>query len=271
LPTAGVCEALLGLINVCLHPERDRARWHMWPKRSIPSQLGSVWYLTVQESFVETDTTQRRPGLHVDCPGRVNIKNGGKDSLAEGQGTCKPFQMHRWGLGCTHYVGTGSNQGYQDLVKKSYIMEGGIYIASNISSSCKAWDCLVDTNTVNRLGDVEHLRGVLPGEGVELEAGQLYWFTDRTPHESVPLKQAAFRQFFRLVTSQVSLWYSDHSTPNPLGVVPDPAITKIVRGDKFGEEGVEIVEFPDTPTPHTVNPDTPNPVQVKKKSRCKTQ
>merc|ERR1712107_790288 len=64
----------------------------------------------------------------------------------------------------------------------------------------------------------------------------------RTPHESLPLKTGAFRQFFRLVTSQVSLWYADHSTPNPLGVKPDPAITKIVRGNKFSKKGVEIAE-----------------------------
>ena len=78
----------------------------------------------------------------------------------------------------------------------------------------------------------------------------------RTPHESLPLKKGAFRQFFRLVTSQVvinslfiyllgskvSLWYADHSTPNPLGVLPDPDVTRIVTGDKFGEDGVELVE-----------------------------
>ena len=40
----------------------------------------------------------------------------------------------------------------------------------------------------------------------------------------------------------MSLWYKDHSTANPLGVEPDPAVTKIVAGDKFADEGVEIVE-----------------------------
>ena len=40
----------------------------------------------------------------------------------------------------------------------------------------------------------------------------------------------------------MSLWYADHSTPNPLGVKPDPAITKIVVGNKFSEEGLEIAE-----------------------------
>ena len=66
----------------------------------------------------------------------------------------------------------------------------------------------------------------------------------RTPHESLALPQGGYRQFFRLVTSQVSLWYKDHSTPNPLGVEPDPTITRTVVGDKFGSEGVEVVEEP---------------------------
>ena len=31
----------------------------------------------------------------------------------------------------------------------------------------------------SRLGDVEHLRGLLPGPGIEPEPGRLYWLTDR--------------------------------------------------------------------------------------------
>ena len=46
------------------------------------------------------------------------------------------------------------------------------------------------------------------------------------------------------MTSKVSLWYRDHSTPNPLGVEPDPEITRTVVGDKFSEDGVEVVEDP---------------------------
>ena len=42
--------------------------------------------------------------------------------------------------------------------------------------------------------------------------------------------------------SQVSLWYEDHSTPNPNGVKPDPNITRIVKGSKFDAGGVEVVE-----------------------------
>ena len=103
------------------------------------------------------------------------------------------------------------------------------------------------------------MREGLPGYGEELQAGQMYWLTDRyriynvyevilsrlitfrTPHESLPLKEGAYRQFFRLVTSQVSFWYKDHSTPNPMGVEPDATITRTLVGDKFSWEGVEVV------------------------------
>ena len=44
------------------------------------------------------------------------------------------------------------------------------------------------------------------------------------------------------IAIQVSLWYSTHSTPNPLGVLPDPAVTRTVRGDKFAPGGVHIVQ-----------------------------
>ena len=56
------------------------------------------------------------------------------------------------------------------------------------------------------------------------------------------MKTRTYRQFFRIVTAEVSFWYKDHSTANPLGVQPDPNITKIVVGNKFSEEGVKIVK-----------------------------
>ena len=53
--------------------------------------------------------------------------------------------------------------------------------------------------------------------------------------------------------TQVGLWFADHSTPNPLGVKPDPDITKIVVGNKFSEEGIEIVWFTICVMSHNVN------------------
>ena len=80
-----------------------------------------------------------------------------------------------------------------------------------------------------------------PNLATTTKANRMYWMTDRSPHESLPLKAGTYRQFFRLVTSRVGLWFEDHSTPNPKGVKPDPKITKIVKGNKFSEDGVFVV------------------------------
>ena len=57
--------------------------------------------------------------------------------------------------------------------------------------------------------------------------------TDSTPHESLPVSNTLLvRQYFRLVVGQVTAWFADHSTPNPLGIVP-PKEVHIVHGNKF--------------------------------------
>ena len=125
-------------------------------------------------------------------------------------------------------------------------MKGGIYLASTIRNSCKLWDCQVipdeeeGRDIIGKFGDIEHLRKYI-GPGEVMEENKMYWITDLTPHESLPLETRTYRQWFRLVTSRVSLWFQDHSTPNPLGIVPDPEITKIVKGSKFDEESLHIV------------------------------
>ena len=57
-------------------------------------------------------------------------------------------------------------------------MYGGIYMASSVSNSSKVWNCGVAEKVIGRLGDIEHMRSVLPGEGQVLEPHQLYWITD---------------------------------------------------------------------------------------------
>jgi len=100
----------------------------------------------------------------------------------------------------------------------------GIYIASNDGNS-RIWD--YETYDVDHMGALKELPKDV---GLVCNPNQLYWITDRTPHESLPAKQKGIRQFFRLVSSEVSVWYSKHSTPNPLGV--QPACT-ILHTNKF--------------------------------------
>jgi hypothetical protein len=52
------------------------------------------------------------------------------------------------------------------------------------------------------------------------KANTLYWLSDRTPHASIPSPEVWLRQFYRLVSDEVGVWWSKHSTPNRLGVLP---------------------------------------------------
>jgi len=160
---------------------------------------GSVCYLTIHESRVKKGHTQRRPGLHIECPGDLKGVGG------KGQ----------W-----------------------YYQTDGIYMASNVDHTCAAWNCRIDeqdeANVIGKNGNLEHLRAVLPNNKKHLlKAHKLYWMTDRTPHEALPMKSDGWRQFFRLVSSRLSIWYEQHSTKNPIGVVPDPRITQISKVNKF--------------------------------------
>ena len=194
------------------------------------NEFGKVCYLTIQESEVEESSSQRRPGIHTERPGRLELRCGSVDEIDKGQGDS-----------VVELVAVDNYWGYGVYDKSEMTVTGGIFMASNVADSCRVWDCqIMDDNCIGHLGDIEHLRNLLP-ESEVMEPNCMYWITDRTPHESLPLKKKTYRQFFRLVTSQVSLWFEDHSTKNPLGVVPDPNITKIVKGSKFDEREACIV------------------------------
>lgn len=155
-------------------------------------QIGKVGYLSISESLVSAGTAQRRPGIHTE-------KHPGID----------------WGGGW----GRGS---------VSDRRRDGIYMASNVPDSCRVWNLEVAPGA---MGDCEHLRHALETVGaISTQASTLYWMTDSCPHESLQLTSDMYRQWFRLVTHKVSLWYENHSTANRLGFEPDCGI---VKGDKF--------------------------------------
>jgi hypothetical protein len=52
----------------------------------------------------------------------------------------------------------------------------------------------------------------------------------------LPASLNTHRQFFRVVTEGVNVWYAKHSTPNPLGIVP-PDNVRIIEDDKFAGGG----------------------------------
>merc|ERR1712039_140944 len=118
-------------------------------------------------------------------------------------------------------------------------------MASNVDLSCRIWDCEVDPLVIGELGSLEHLRDILETSeeypSKFLTAGDLVWLSDLTPHEALPLAMDSYRQYFRLVTHKVSVWYEKHSTKNPLGIVPDPEITRVLDYDKFVDSRARAV------------------------------
>ena len=121
-------------------------------------------------------------------------------------------------------------------------------MVSDVDGSCRIYDAKVEPELIGPLGDVEHLRkhleytpseeegflseGPLYGEPVDCKAKVLYWMTDTTPHESMPLRENTHRKYFRLVAGKVTHWYAKHSTPNSTGVEPD---AEVLHVDKFAE------------------------------------
>eukprot|EP01060_Flectonema_neradi_P025983 TRINITY_DN3482_c1_g2_i3.p1 TRINITY_DN3482_c1_g2~~TRINITY_DN3482_c1_g2_i3.p1 ORF type:complete len:264 (+),score=47.84 TRINITY_DN3482_c1_g2_i3:499-1290(+) len=226
-------------------PEEYHQYWPMILQygREISGE-GCVCYLTIQESLVQAGTSQRRPGLHIETPGCV-------ENL--------PPQF-RFGMGRNRRLYWGSGA-------MSVSTRGGNIMASTVANSCKLYNVRLNSNRliekgfVGPHGDVSHLQGIIEkacerreryldtygersfstpdkwntwrGESITtMKPNTMYWFTDRTPHESLPLSEDTYRQYFRLVSEDISIWFADHSTPNPLGTVPPPEVT-ILKGNKF--------------------------------------
>jgi len=102
----------------------------------------------------------------------------------------------------------------------------GLYIANSVPNSCVLYDARVEDTEFGGAVSDEQLGDVacafMPHDNI-------FWLHDRTPHASLPVSNTP-RQFFRLVTSDVSLWFAKHSTSNPLGVQPT---ARIIHEDKF--------------------------------------
>ena len=234
-PPQDICINMMPFVtnDVTSLPEEHRQYWPLIQRCLYYNRSkGDIGYLTIDERMVKKGESQRRGGLHCESPGVLRVGEGRNLRIS-------------WG---------------EIAMRMSCI--GGIYMASTVSQSCRVWNAVVkDDSVIGALGDIEHLRPLLevaesfaegkkarrsdilpdkngfcfaPGQSRFLRANHIAWMTDRTPHESFPLSEDTYRQYFRVVTSKITVWYEDHSTKNPLGTVPPPEVI-ILKGNKFAE------------------------------------
>ncbi|EQC25509.1 hypothetical protein SDRG_16633 [Saprolegnia diclina VS20] len=155
---------------------------------------GKVGYRTIHEGIVEADTSQRRPRLRVKARSAAKLQR----FLGAGEARHKWAEI-RWGQGWTI----------------RHELQGGINKASTVAKSC---GIVADENDiVGAHGDTNVLHGILDPDRDGYYGPQAHELTQ-------------FRQYFRFVTSNVSHWFAEHSTPNPLGIQPTATI---VYGNKF--------------------------------------
>jgi len=78
--------------------------------------------------------------------------------------------------------------------------EGGLYMASTVSSSCRVYHALVEKTAVDSHGGLDFLAHMIPANtprhAHDMQAGELVWMTDRTPHRVMPQERSEYRQFF---------------------------------------------------------------------------
>jgi hypothetical protein len=217
-------------------------------------QAGKVGYLTIDESVVESGS-HRRGGIHTESPGFLPPEVYG-DAFSKSVRVARDWSSISasgapgdWGAR-THWGGGRSNPGTP--------RDGGIYMASNIADSCVIWNMYLGRGQIGFMGDCRRAVGErlvsesrYPDRFAEkqfshsLGKNELWWMTDRTPHESMFVSPGTKRQFFRLVTNQVSVWFAKHSTPNPLGIEPDCYVSDTDKFDlikRFEKEGWDILK-----------------------------
>jgi hypothetical protein len=151
-----------------------------------PNEKYKIGYLSIAESFVKNGYTQKRIGIHTE--------------------------KRAHGIAC----GKGSIS--VNPISNKINLSGGIFMASNVNESCQIWN--INANNPKPI-DIQSQIMETKCDPYKIKQNELIWFTDTCPHEVLPQKYSAIRQWFRIVTSQNSFWFSKTDTPNSLGIEPD--------------------------------------------------
>ena len=89
-----------------------------------------------------------------------------------------------------------------------------VLLANNIDGSCAIWDAEHEDTTTD--GDIGHLAHLYPYEtATMMKAGEVHRIGIFTPHESLPMRMDADRQFLRIISSGV-YGREPYFTENPM-------------------------------------------------------
>lgn len=206
-----------------------------------------VGYLTIREGLVKANETQGKTGLHTLNSGTIQVipdKAGHYVKVEEGSETWMDSRTVECKVGEGSFildvdVASYDDNGILDETDVHWVTEnlGGAFIATNVSNAYKLYNCCIlqDDETFEDIigddGDIQFLKDVVPEDSGArvMEADKMYWITDRTPIMALPLKEDTHMQYIQLVTSKVAVWYEEHYTKNPRGMIPDPTITKVIK------------------------------------------
>jgi len=153
---------------------------------------GEIGFLTIDESFVEANKSQR--GYNSKSSNRnVHIEVG------------RHHKINCWGGGGSSWGGK-----YKTLLDD----ETMVLIANSISDTCRVWDTKEMSYTND--GDLSDYIDKYPeNTGINLKSGELAKISIFTPHECINQKESGKRQFFRIVGKGVT-GREDYFTINPL-------------------------------------------------------
>lgn len=157
---------------------------------SVFFKKGDIGFLTIDESSVKAGTPQRGDRAKY---GRALHTEAG----------ILPNKIYAWGGG-----GWGKNHNVE-LERDVKVL-----LANNIDHSCAIWDAWQDETSDD--GDIGYLSEKYPySEAIMLKSGEVHEIGILTPHESLPLKDDAKRQFIRIISSGVH-GREPYFTINPL-------------------------------------------------------
>lgn len=165
-----------------------------WPYfqtiKNVFIRKGTIGYLTIDESIVQAgkphrgDRAKTNRALHTEA-GRI------------------PGKIYCWG---------GGGWGKHHLVTLDRDVQ--ILLANSLDDSCAVWETTHEDTSID--GDIGYASEAYPYESASImKAGEIRQIGILTPHESLPVKETANRQFLRIVGEGV-YGRESYFTTNPL-------------------------------------------------------